>query len=56
MEQLCINFANEKLQRIVDGIAGAKYELMTQTGHVHAVERPDAVNALLKTHLADTGF
>ena len=43
-------------QRIVDGIAGAKYELMTQTGHVHAVERPDAVNALLKTHLADTGF
>jgi 3-oxoadipate enol-lactonase len=43
-------------QRIVDGIAGAKYELMTQTGHVHAVERPDAVNALLKTHLVDTGF
>ncbi|MEC7595258.1 MAG: alpha/beta hydrolase, partial [Pseudomonadota bacterium] len=43
-------------QRIVDGIADAKYELMTQTGHVHAVERPDAVNALLKTHLAEIGF
>ena len=43
-------------QRIVDGIADAKYELMTQTGHVHAVERPEAVNALLKTHLAETGF
>ena len=43
-------------QRIADGIAGAKYELMTQTGHVHAVERPDAVNDLLRQHLAETGF
>jgi 3-oxoadipate enol-lactonase len=43
-------------QRIADGIANAKYVLMEATGHVHAVERPDAVNQLLSQHLADTGF
>ncbi|MDC3402195.1 alpha/beta hydrolase [Alphaproteobacteria bacterium] len=43
-------------QRIADGIKNSKYVLMEKTGHVHAVERPDAVNQLLSEHLAATGL
>ena len=43
-------------QRIVDTINGAKYILMAEAGHVHAVERPDAVNEVLGEHLLATGL
>jgi len=41
-----------KSQQIVDGIPGAKLEIMERTGHVHAMENPEAVNAVLEKHLA----
>lgn len=43
-------------QRIADGIKNAKYILMEQAGHVHAVERPDAVNKVLSNHLLAVGL
>ena len=46
----------EHSQRIADGIENAKYILMEQTGHVHAVERPDAVNEVLGEHLLAVGL
>ena len=43
-------------QRIADAIEKAKYILMEQTGHVHAVERPDAVNEVIGAHLQAVGL
>lgn len=43
-------------ERIVNGITGAKYFLMENTGHVHAMERPDAVTELLGQHLEEVGL
>jgi 3-oxoadipate enol-lactonase len=40
-----------KSEQIVDLTPGAVLEVMERTGHVHAVENPDAVNALLERHL-----
>lgn len=44
-----------KSQQIVDGVPGARLEMMERTGHVHALENPKAVNAVLEKHLADLG-
>lgn len=41
-----------KSQQIVDGTPGATLEVMERTGHVHAMENPDAVIAVLERHLA----
>ncbi len=41
-----------KSQQIVDGIPGATLEVMERTGHVHALENPDAVTEVLERHLA----
>ncbi|MFT4010449.1 MAG: alpha/beta hydrolase [Nocardioidaceae bacterium] len=42
----------EKSRQIVEGTPGAKLELMERTGHVHALENPEAVNRVLEQHLA----
>jgi pimeloyl-ACP methyl ester carboxylesterase len=39
-------------QEIVDGIAGAKLEIVPECGHLSAMERPDAVNRALRAWLA----
>lgn len=41
-----------KSQQIVDAIPGANLEIMERTGHVHAMENPDAVIEVLERHLA----
>jgi 3-oxoadipate enol-lactonase len=41
-----------KSQQIADGVPHAKLITMEKTGHVHALENPDAVNAVLDDHLA----
>lgn len=41
-----------KSQQIVDRTPGASYVLMERTGHVHALENPAEVTALLEQHLA----
>lgn len=42
-----------KSQQIVDAVPGAQLHIMERTGHVHALENPEAVNAVLESHLAD---
>jgi 3-oxoadipate enol-lactonase len=46
----------EKSQQIAAGIPHARFELMERAGHVHALENPVAVNALLADHLAELGL
>ncbi len=41
-----------KSEQIVALVPGAKLEYMERTGHVHAVENPEAVNRLLEGHLS----
>lgn len=41
-----------KSQQIVDLTPGATLEVMERTGHVHAMENPDAVIEVLEKHLA----
>jgi 3-oxoadipate enol-lactonase len=41
-----------KSQQIADGIAGSRLEMMKRTGHVHAMENPEAVIDVLERHLA----
>lgn len=41
-----------KSQQIVDGTPGATLEIMERTGHVHAMENPEAVIDVLERHLA----
>ena len=38
-------------EEIVDGIAGAKLEIIPECGHIATLERPDAVNAVLANWL-----
>jgi 3-oxoadipate enol-lactonase len=40
-----------KSQQIADGVPHAKLIVMEKTGHVHALENPDAVNHVLQEHL-----
>jgi len=42
----------DKSRQIVDAVPGARLEVMERTGHVHAMENPAAVNAVLERHLA----
>jgi 3-oxoadipate enol-lactonase len=42
-----------KSEQIVAAVPGARLVLMENTGHVHALENPDAVNDVLETHLAE---
>jgi 3-oxoadipate enol-lactonase len=44
-----------KSEQIVAGVPHAKLVVMEQTGHVHALENPEAVNAVLEEHLAALG-
>ena len=39
-------------EQIVDGITHAELVRMERTGHVHALENPEAVNEVLEKHLA----
>ena len=41
-----------KSEQIAKLVPGAQLEYMEKTGHVHAVENPEAVNRLLEVHLA----
>lgn len=41
-----------KSEQIHNLVPGSKLEYMPNTGHVHALENPEAVNALLEAHLA----
>ena len=41
-----------KSEQIAAGVPHARLVMMERTGHVHAVESPDAVNAVLEEHLA----
>lgn len=41
-----------KSEQIAAGIKGATLEMMERTGHVHAMENPDAVIDVLERHLA----
>lgn len=41
-----------KSEQIVDGITHAELVRMERTGHVHALENPEAVNEVLEKHLA----
>jgi 3-oxoadipate enol-lactonase len=41
-----------KSEQIVSLVPGARIEYMERTGHVHAVENPEAVNRVLESHLA----
>jgi 3-oxoadipate enol-lactonase len=41
-----------KSEQIVAGVPHAELVVMERTGHVHALESPDAVNAVLEAHLA----
>ena len=49
------SYAPEKSEQIVAAVPHARIEYMERTGHVHALENPDAVNALLREHLAEVG-
>lgn len=42
-----------KSKQIAELIPGARLEYMERTGHVHAKENPEAVNAVLEQHLAE---
>jgi pimeloyl-ACP methyl ester carboxylesterase len=44
-----------KSEQIVAGVPHAKLVVMERTGHVHALESPEAVNAVLEEHLAALG-
>jgi 3-oxoadipate enol-lactonase len=44
-----------KSEQIVAGVPHAKLVVMERTGHVHALENPEAVNAVLEEHLAALG-
>jgi 3-oxoadipate enol-lactonase len=41
-----------KSEQIVAGVPHAELVVMERTGHVHALENPEAVNAVLEAHLA----
>lgn len=41
-----------KSEQIVAGVPHARLVMMERTGHVHAMENPEAVNAVLEEHLA----
>jgi 3-oxoadipate enol-lactonase len=41
-----------KSEQIVALVPGARLEYMERTGHVHAVENPEAVNRVLEAHLS----
>ena len=41
-----------KSEQIVAGVPHARLVVMERTGHVHALENPEAVNAVLEEHLA----
>jgi 3-oxoadipate enol-lactonase len=47
------SYAPEKAEQIVAAVPHARLEYMERTGHVHALENPDAVNALLREHLSE---
>jgi 3-oxoadipate enol-lactonase len=40
-----------KSEQIAAGVAHARLVLMERTGHVHALQNPEAVNAALEAHL-----
>ena len=42
---------DDELRETVELIPGARMILMEKTGHVHAVENPQAVNEALARHL-----
>lgn len=42
-----------KSRQIAELVPGARLEVLERTGHVHALENPEAVNRLLEAHLAD---
>ncbi len=42
-------------EQIVAPVPHARYVVMERTGHVHALENPEAVNAVLEEHLAALG-
>lgn len=42
-----------KSQQIVDAVPHAELVVMERTGHVHALENPDGVTALLEAHLSE---
>jgi 3-oxoadipate enol-lactonase len=42
-----------KSEQIVAAVPGSRLVLMENTGHVHALENPDAVNDVLEAHLAE---
>ena len=44
-----------KSEQIVAGVPHAKLVVMERAGHVHALEHPEAVNAVLEEHLASVG-
>ena len=44
-----------KSEQIVALVPHARYVVMERTGHVHALENPEAVNAVLEEHLAALG-
>lgn len=44
-----------KSEQIVALVPHARYVVMERTGHVHALENPEAVNAALEEHLAALG-
>jgi 3-oxoadipate enol-lactonase len=41
-----------KSEQIIAGVPHARLVVMERTGHVHALENPEAVNAVLEEHLA----
>ena len=41
-----------KSEQIAALVPGARLEYMQRTGHVHAVENPEAVNRVLEAHLS----
>ncbi len=42
-----------KSEQIHERVPSSRLEYMERTGHVHALENPEAVNALLEAHLAE---
>lgn len=44
-----------KSEQIVAAVPHARLVVMERTGHVHALENPEAVNAVLEEHLASVG-
>ncbi|MBS45678.1 MAG: alpha/beta hydrolase [Nocardioides sp.] len=45
-----------KSEQIVAGVPHAELVVMERTGHVHALENPEAVNDVLEKHLASLGI